>query len=48
MNRIRRVIHTAAVIGHMSVTASKHGSLVGKIAHSGHTYPIVFRQISTR
>ena len=36
------------VLGHMSFSPPKHANLVGKISLSGHTYPIVFHQISTR
>jgi hypothetical protein len=36
------------VLGHMSVSAPKHGTLTGAIILDGHTYPIVFHQISKR
>ncbi|HEY8283282.1 MAG TPA: hypothetical protein VIJ28_02745 [Chloroflexota bacterium] len=39
---------TLIVLGHMSFSPPKHANLVGKIGLSGHTYPIVFHQISTR
>jgi len=36
------------VLGHMSAGAPSHGTLTGAIVLDGHTYPIVFHQVSTR
>lgn len=36
------------VLGHMSATPPKKGTLKGSIVLDGHTYPIVFHQVSTR
>jgi hypothetical protein len=36
------------VLGHMSASAPNHGTLTGAIILDGHSYPIVFKQISKR
>jgi len=36
------------VLGHMSATPPKKSTLKGSIVLDGHTYPIVFHQVSTR
>jgi hypothetical protein len=36
------------VLGHMSASAPSHGRLTGSIVLDGHSYPIVFNQISKR
>jgi len=36
------------VLGHMSASAPSHGRLTGAIVLDGHSYPIVFNQISKR